>query len=145
MLYLVAQSCPTLCDSMDFSPLGSSVHGDFSRQEYWSGLPCFLPGDLPTQGFNPGLLHCRQILFCLSHGGSPTSFYSKLFLEIRASQVALVVKKKKTKKPTCQHRRHMRCGFHPSVRKIPEGGHGNPLQYFCLENPMTEEQASYRP
>ena len=28
-------------------------------------------------------------------------------------------------------------GFHPWVRKIPwRGGHGNPLQYSCLENPM---------
>ena len=32
------QSCPTLCDPIDGSPLGSSVPG-FSRQEYWSGLP----------------------------------------------------------------------------------------------------------
>ena len=32
------QSCPTLCDPIDGSPLGSSGLG-FSRQEYWSGLP----------------------------------------------------------------------------------------------------------
>ena len=32
----------------------------FSRQEYWSGLPFPSPGDLPTQGLNPGLPHCRQ-------------------------------------------------------------------------------------
>ena len=31
----------------------------FSRQEYWSGLPFPSPRDLPTQGSNPGLLHCR--------------------------------------------------------------------------------------
>ena len=30
-----------------------------------------LPGIFPTQGSNPCLLHCRQILFCLSHQGSP--------------------------------------------------------------------------
>ena len=36
----------------------------FSRQEYWSGLPFLSPGDLP----NPGLLHCRQILYQLSYG-----------------------------------------------------------------------------
>ena len=34
----VAQSCPTLCDPMDCSLPGSSIHG-FSRQEYWSGFP----------------------------------------------------------------------------------------------------------
>ena len=32
------QSCPTMCDPIDGSPLVSSVPG-FSRQEYWSGLP----------------------------------------------------------------------------------------------------------
>ena len=40
------------------------------------------------------------------------------------------------KEPACQRRRHKRCGFHPWVRKIPWRGHGNPLQYSCLENPM---------
>ena len=39
----------------------------FSRQEYWNGLPCSPPGDLP----NPGLPHCRQILYHLSHQRSP--------------------------------------------------------------------------
>ena len=36
------QSCPTLCNPMDSSPPGSSVMG-FSKQEYWSGLPCPSP------------------------------------------------------------------------------------------------------
>ena len=43
----------------------------FSRQEYWSGLPFASPGDLPTQGWNLGLPHCRQMLYPLSHQGSP--------------------------------------------------------------------------
>ena len=34
----------------------------FSRREYWSGLPFPLQGIFPTQGWNPGLLRCRQIL-----------------------------------------------------------------------------------
>jgi len=34
---------------MDCSPPGSSVHG-FSREEYRSGFPCSLPGDLPDPG-----------------------------------------------------------------------------------------------
>ena len=52
-LCLVAQSCPTLCDPMDCSLPGSSVHGEFSRQEYWSGLPHPPPGDLPNPGIEP--------------------------------------------------------------------------------------------
>ena len=43
----------------------------FSRKGYWSGLPFPSPGVFPTQGSNPGLLHCRQALSCLSHQGSP--------------------------------------------------------------------------
>ena len=39
----------------------------FSRQEYWSWLPFPSLVDLPNQGSNPGLLHCRQTLYCLSH------------------------------------------------------------------------------
>ena len=40
----------------------------FSRQEYWSGLPCPPPGNLLNPGLEPrspaeGLLHCRQILY----------------------------------------------------------------------------------
>ena len=40
---LVTQSCLTLCYPMD-CPM------EFPRQEYWSGLPFPLPGDLPDQG-----------------------------------------------------------------------------------------------
>ena len=49
---IVTQLCPTLCDPMDCSPPGSSVHG-FSRQEYWSGLPCPSPGNLSDSGIEP--------------------------------------------------------------------------------------------
>ena len=38
--------CLTLCNPMDCSPPDSSVW-NFSRQEYWSGLPCPPPGNLP--------------------------------------------------------------------------------------------------
>ena len=40
------------------------------------------------------------------------------------------------KEPTCQCRRRKRCGFVPGSGRSPGGGHGNPLQYSCLENPM---------
>ena len=44
---------------------------EFSRQEYWKGLPFPSPGDLPDPGLNTGLLHCRQKLYRLSRLGSP--------------------------------------------------------------------------
>ena len=43
------QSCLTLCNPMECILPGSSAMG-FSRQEYWSGLPCPPPGDLPDPG-----------------------------------------------------------------------------------------------
>ena len=46
---LVAKSCPALCDLMDCSLQGSSLHWN-SRWEYWSGLPFPPPGDLPDPG-----------------------------------------------------------------------------------------------
>ena len=38
----------------------------------------------------------------------------------------------------CQYRRLKRPGFKPWVRKIPWGGHGNRLEYSCLENPRNK-------
>ena len=115
----VAQSCPTLCDPMDCSPSGSSVHGIFqARVLEWGacaikstwkwkservsrsvvsdslwphglgptrllcpfsfpgkntgvGSHSLLQGIFLTQGLNPGLLYCRQILYHLNHQGSP--------------------------------------------------------------------------
>ena len=49
MKVLVAQSCPTLCDSMGYSLPVSSIQG-FSRQEYWSELPFPSSGALPDPG-----------------------------------------------------------------------------------------------
>ena len=39
----------------------------FSKQEHWMGCHSILQGIFPTQGSNPGLLHCRQILYHMSH------------------------------------------------------------------------------
>ena len=52
-------------------PAGSSVHGDSPGQN--TGISChaFLQGIFPTQELNSGLPHCRQILYHLSHQGSP--------------------------------------------------------------------------
>ena len=56
----VAQSCPTLCDPVD-SPWNSP------DQNTGVGSLSLLQGIFPTQGSNPGLPHCRQILYQLSH------------------------------------------------------------------------------
>ena len=59
-----AQLCPTLFNPMD-SPWNSP--GQNTRV----GSRTLLQGIFPTQGSNPGLPHCRRILYQLSHKGSP--------------------------------------------------------------------------
>ena len=70
---LVAQSCLTLCNPMDCSPPGSSVHGDSPVKNTGVGCHALLQGIFPTQGSNPGLMHCRRILYHLSHQGHPVN------------------------------------------------------------------------
>ena len=55
------QLCPTLCEE----PLSMG----FSRQEYWSGLPCPPPGDLP----DPGIEHASLMSPAFSGGFFTTS------------------------------------------------------------------------
>ena len=62
----VTQPCPTLCDPMDCSPVGYSVHGGSPCKDTGVGCHALLQGIFPTQGSNPGLLHCRRILYQLS-------------------------------------------------------------------------------
>ena len=53
-------SCVRLCVILWIVTHQTSLSMTFSRQEYWSGLPCLLQGIFPTQGLNPGLLHFGQ-------------------------------------------------------------------------------------
>ena len=57
----VAQLCPTLCNPMDIHIQSMEL----SRPEYWSGGLLLLQGMFPNQGSNPGLPHCRRILYQL--------------------------------------------------------------------------------
>ena len=51
---LVTQSCPTLCDQVECSPPGSSIHGDSPGKKAGVGLPFPSPGDLPDPRIEPG-------------------------------------------------------------------------------------------
>ena len=67
--HALTQSCPTLCGPMNYSPPSFSVHGILQAK-----IPEWvLQGIFLTQGSNPGLPHCRRILYHLSHQGSPPS------------------------------------------------------------------------
>ena len=71
VLCLVGQSSPTLCDPINCSWSGSSVHGDSPGKNTGVGCHALLQGIFPTQGTNPGLPHYRWIFYHLSHQGSP--------------------------------------------------------------------------
>ena len=71
---LIVQSRPTLCNPTDCSPPGSSVHGDSPNKNTGVGCHALLQGIFPTQGSNLDLPHCRQILYHLSHQGSPSVY-----------------------------------------------------------------------
>ena len=64
---LVAKSCPTHCDPMDYCLPGSSVHGDSPGKNTGVGCHFLLQGIFPTRESNPDLLNCRQILYQLSY------------------------------------------------------------------------------
>ena len=68
---LVIQLYPTLCDPMDCSPPGSSVHGDSPGKNTGVGCPALLQGIYSIQRSNPGLLHCKWLPYPLSPQGSP--------------------------------------------------------------------------
>ena len=68
-------------------------------------------------------------------GGGTGRFEASIFrqrlLQARVSQVVLVVKN-----PLANAGYIRDTGSTPRLGRSPSGGHGNPLQYSCLENPM---------
>ena len=81
---LVAQSCPTVCNPMDCSRPGSSVHEIFQASILeWAAILSFR-GSFLIHGSSPGLLHCRQILYHLGHQESPREcMIGKSFSRVR--------------------------------------------------------------
>ena len=71
VLCWITRSCLTLCNPIDCSPPCFSVHGDSPGKKTGVGCHVLRQRIFPTQGSNPGLPHCRLILYCLSHQGSP--------------------------------------------------------------------------
>ena len=77
----LGQSCPTLCDPMDYRVPGILQSWILE----WVGSLSLLQGIFPTQGSNPSFSHCRQILYQLSHKGSPRILEWAAYLFSRAS------------------------------------------------------------
>ena len=71
MKVLVTQLCLTLCDPSDCSLPGFSMCRVLQARILERVAISFSRGIFLTQRSNPGLLHCMQILYCVSHQGSP--------------------------------------------------------------------------
>ena len=108
----VAQSCPTLCDHMDCSyqaPLSMGFLGEGTGV----GFHLLLQRIFPTQGSNPGLLHCRQTLYRLSHQGS------QRYISCPKAGCRGFPGGASGKESAHQFRRHKKCRFDLGVRKMP--------------------------
>ena len=95
----------------------------FFRQEYWSGLPLHTPGDLPDPG-----VELMSLAFPALAGGFFTSVppgkpESHLYVSLTGGSDG--------KESACNAGD---LGSIPVLGRFPEGRHGHPLQYSCLEN-----------
>ena len=110
----------------------------FSRQEYWSGLPFPSLLEWVAYPFSRGssLPRNQTGVSCIAGGFFTSSaireaIFIYSYLSIWASQVALVVKN-----PPANAGDIRDVSLIPGSGRFPGGGHGNLLQYSCLENPV---------
>ena len=68
---LVAQSCLTFCSPHGLQPAGLLCPWNSPGKNTGGGSRSLFQGIILTRGLSPGLLHCRQTLYSLSHQGSP--------------------------------------------------------------------------
>ena len=126
--------CLTLYDPMDCSLPGFSIHGIFQAR-ILERVAISL--EMGQRGSCCDL--CQSILFSsLSFIVSDLIFSSLIHFDLifvygvrRASQVVLMVRS------LCGNAVYIRdADLIPEMGRSPGGGHGNPFQYSCLENPM---------
>ena len=112
----------------------------FPRQEYWSGLLFTSLGIFPDLGIEPVSPALAGRFFTTEPPGEPYVYINTckyicgIYVHmsyITASQVALVVKN-----PPVNAGDVRDLVLIPGPGRSLGGGHGNPLQYSCLENPM---------
>ena len=120
----VTQSRPTLWDPMKYS-WPSSTCVEFSRQEHWSELPFPTTEDLPDPGIELAslcLLHSQNCLPPSHSGAMVKKTHTHTYTQLPANVGDI------------RNR-----GLIPGSGRFPGGGHGNPLKYSCLGNPVDRE------
>ena len=105
--------------SLDLLPLHNILHQDGA----------FVTIDEPTLTHRN---HPDSIVYLMIHSWYCTPYgFGQIYNDIWASQVVLVEKNPPANAGDVRDE-----GLSPRSGRSPGGGHGNPLQYFCLENPM---------
>ena len=136
-LCLIAQLCPTLCNPMDCSPSGSSVHGDSSGKNTGTGCHCLLHS---TEAAALNFEHWNHLeslknYWCLELTSKDSEFIGHGVARAWAFQVTLVAKNLLTNAGDVKW-----WGFNPWVGKIPLRKAWQPTSVFLPEeSPWTEE------
>ena len=106
--------------------------GKMPWRREWLPTLVFLPGKFHAQrrlaGYSPWGHKESDMTEWLTHQRSELWFYRFIFVNFLGGNSG--------KQPACQCRRHKRHGLILGSWRSPGGGHGNPLQYSCLENLM---------
>ena len=142
----VAQLYPSLCDPMDYT-----VHGILQARILELVAFSLLQGIIPTWGSNPGFLHCKCVLYQLSHKGSPRILEWVAYLFSTGSswprnrtRVSCIAGKFFTNWAIKEAPDEFFCnvgdlGSISELGRFPDGLHYSPLQYPCLENPHGQQ------
>ena len=144
MLYVCSVRSDPLCDPWTVTHQAPLCPWDSPGKNTGVGCHFLLQGIFLTQGSNLGLPHCRQILYCLSHKGSPriTKWVAYPFSrgssqprdQTGVSCIASVFPGGSEVKASACNAGGL--GSIPGSGRSPGEGNGTPLRYSCLENPM---------
>ena len=131
---------------------------DFSRQEYWDGVPCPPPGDLPSPGIKSRSPALQADSLLSESPGKPKntgagslSLLQGIFLTQELNQGLLQCRQilyqlsyqgslrykrwRMGKELVCNSEDQEDVGLIPGLGRPSEGGNDNPLQYSCLKKP----------
>ena len=129
----VAQSCPTLCDPMDCSLPGSSVHGIFQAVVLeWIAISFSKGSSQPRDRTQVSCIVDRH--FTVWPTGKSIYFSAKMGIIMVPTSATQVVLLGKNLPASAGDGRD--ASLIPGSGRSPGGGHGCPLWYSCLENPM---------
>ena len=131
----------------------SSVHGDPPGQNTRVGSHALLQGIFPIRRSNPGLLHCRRMLYHLSHQVSPrilewvaipfSRWSSRPRNWTRVSGIVGRFCQLSYQGNSVNVGDTTDMGSIPVLGRSPGEGHDNLLRYSCLENPMDTSKYYY--